>query len=104
MEGALSASNGRTLLALESESERERMFEAMIAGRYTVREAEEKVNLSRARPRRLPDSNIRAAEEQIRTFLQCKVKIRRADKGDGEIRLRFYSEEELQALLNKLHS
>lgn len=103
LEGALSASNARTLLALESVSERERLFEAMIAGRYTVREAEEKVSIGRARPRRLPDSNVRAAEEQIRTYLQCKVKIRRAEKGDGEIRLRFYSEEELQALLDKLH-
>lgn len=104
MEGALSASNARTLLALESDKERERLFEAMIAGRFTVREAEEKVSLGRARPRRLPDSNVRAAEEQIRSYLQCKVKIRRAEKGDGEIRLRFYSDEELQALLDKLHS
>lgn len=102
MEGALSPSNARTLLALESVAERERLFEAMIAGRYTVREAEEKVSIGRARPRRLPDSNIRAAEEQIRSYLQCKVKIRRAEKGDGEIKLRFYSEEELQALLEKL--
>lgn len=104
MEGTISASSARTLLALESDSERERLFEAMVAGRFSVREAEEKVSLGRARPRRVPDSNVRAAEEQIRSYLQCKVKIRRAEKGDGEIRLRFYSDEELQTLLDKLHS
>ncbi len=103
LDGRLSASNARTLLALESESERVKLFEAMIAGRYTVREAEEQVGAKgRARPRRLIDSNIRAAEEQIRSYLQCKVKIRREEKGDGEIKLRFYSEEELRAILDKL--
>ncbi len=103
LEGRLSASNARTLLALEVDHEREKLFEAMIAGRYTVREAEEQVGAKgRARPRRLIDSNIRAAEEQIRSYLQCKVKIRRQEKGDGEIKLRFYSEEELRAILEKL--
>ncbi len=103
LDGRLSASNARTLLALESEPERMRLFEAMVAGRYTVREAEEQVGAKgRARPRRLVDSNLRAAEEQIRSYLQCKVKIRREEKGDGEIKLRFYSEEELRAILEKL--
>ena len=104
MEGAISASNGRTLLALESETERERLFEAMIAGRFTVREAEERVKRLRTRTRQTFDSNIRAAEEQIRSYLSCKVKVRRGGAGDGEIRLRFYSDEELKAILDKLHS
>ncbi len=101
-EGRISFSNGRTLLSIESEAERRRLFEAMVAERYTVRQAEEEAQTRRARPRRQLDPNVRAAEEHIRTYLQCKVKIHRQDKGDGEIRLRFYSDEELQAILDKL--
>lgn len=104
MDGRLSASNARTLLALESEAERSKLFEAMVAGRYTVREAEEHVAVKgHARVRRPIDANLRAAEEQVRSFFQCKVKIKRQDKGDGEIKIRFYSDEELQAILEKLH-
>ena len=102
MEGRLSASNARTLLALESETDRMHLFEAMLANRYTVRQAEQEVEAKKARPRLIVDPNVRKAEEQIRGFLQCKVKIHRAEKGDGEIRLRFYSDEELSAILEKL--
>lgn len=101
IEGRLSFSNARTLLSIESEAERTQLFEAMIAARYTVRQAEEEAQTRRARPRRHIDPNIRAAEEHIRTYLQCKVKIHRQEKGDGEIRLRFYSDEELQAILDR---
>lgn len=101
-EGRLSASNARTLLALESETDRAKLFEAMMANRFSVREAEEEVQAKRARPRRGIDPNIRAAEEQVRSFFACKVKIRREDKGTGEIRLRFYSDEELSAILEKI--
>ncbi len=102
MDGRLSFSHARTLLSIESDSERAQLFEAMIAGRYSVRQSEEEVQARRSRPRRQTDPNVRAAEEHIRTHLQCKVKIHRQDKGDGEIRLRFYSDEELQAILDKI--
>lgn len=101
MDGRLSFSSARTLLSIDSEMERSQLFEAMIAGRYTVRRAEEEVQTRRSRPRRHVDPNVRAAEEHIRTYLQCKVKIHRQEQGDGEIRLRFYSDEELQAILDK---
>ncbi len=103
LEGKLSFSNARTLLSIESETERAQLFEAMVASRYTVRQAEDEVQTRRSRPRRHLDPNVRAAEESIRTYLQCKVKIHRKDTGNGEIRLRFYSDEELQAILDKLH-
>lgn len=101
IDGRLSPSNGRTLLGIESEKERMKLFEAMLAGRFTVRDALDHV--AQARPRRPLDPNVRAAEEQVRSFFDCKVKIRREPKGDGEIRLRFYSDEELNAILEKLH-
>ncbi len=104
MDGRLSASNARTLLALESDVDRTHLFEAMLASRYTVRQAEEHVETKKARPRLPVNPNVRQAEEQVRAFLQCKVKINRAEKGDGEIRLRFYSDEELNAILEKLRT
>ena len=100
MDGRLTPSHGRLLLGTENDKEREALFRAMLAHRYTTREAEEKV--ARARFRRPLDPNLRAAEDDIRRVYQCRVKIARDPKGKGEIRLRFTSDEELAALIDRL--
>lgn len=102
VERKISTSNARTLLSLPTEQERMELFQAMLSGNFTVRQAEERV----PHPRRikLADPNLVAAEEQIRTRLGCQVTIKRDPRGEGEVRLRFTSDEELQALVEKLRS
>ncbi len=100
MERRISASNGRTLLSLPTDEERMKMFEAMLAGNFTVRQTEARI--LRPRQPKVVDANLAAAEEKIRQALHCRAQIKRDIRGEGEIRLKFFSDEELQALLGKL--
>jgi len=100
MEGRISASNARTLLSLPTEAERMQLFEAMLAGNFTVRQTEARV--LKPRGPKMQDANLSAAEEKIRQSLHCRVQIKRDIRGEGEIRLKFFSDEEMQALMDKL--
>jgi len=104
MEGRISLSNGRTLLSLPTDEERMKLFQAMLAGNFTVRETEARVPRQQRLHRGPADPNIAAVEDQIRTSLHCKVQIKRNPKGQGEVRLKFFSDEELRALIEKLRS
>ncbi len=99
-ERRISASNGRTLLSLPTDDERMKMFEAMVAGNFTVRQTEARVMKPR-QPKRV-DANLASAEEKVRQALHCRVQIKRDIRGEGEIKLKFFSDEELRALLEKL--
>lgn len=98
--GKISASNARTLLSVPTAEERTELFQAMLAGHFTVRQTEARV--SGPRRRSLQDPNLIATEERLRAQLNCRVHIKRDPKGEGEIRLKFFSDEELQALLDTL--
>jgi len=102
MEKRISASNGRTLLSLPTDEEKMKMFDAMVAGNFTVRQTESRIQ--RPRQPKIQDANLLAAEEKIRQALHCRVQIKRDIRGEGEIKLKFFSDEELQALLEKLSS
>jgi ParB family chromosome partitioning protein len=99
-ESRISASNARTLLSLPTDAERLELFRAMLAGNFTVRQTEEIVG----RPRRvkLMDPNVMAAEDALREKLHCKVQIKRDPSGKGEIKMQFTSDEEFNALIEKL--
>ena len=101
VERKISASNARTLLSVPTEAERQQLFEAMIAGHFTVRQAEERVPHPR-RARRPLDPNVADAEYHLREKYHCLVEIKRDPKGPGEIRLKFTSNEEFEALIRKL--
>ena len=100
IQGRTSAFNARRLLSLSNHEERFKLFEAMLAGNFTVRQTEARV----AKPRqpKKTDANVMAAEESLRQALHCRVQIKRDHRGEGEIRLKFFSDEELQALMKKL--
>lgn len=100
MERRISTSNARTLLSLASDEERMKMFEAMLAGQFTVRQTEARV-LQPRKPK-MVDANLAAAEEALRQSLHCRVQIKRDIRGEGEIRLKFFSDEELGSILKKL--
>lgn len=100
IERRISASHARTLLSLPSDEERYKLFQAMLAGNFTVREAEAKVSVGR---KRKPfDPNTAALEDRLRHVLHCKVEAKRHADGSGEIKLKVSSEEELNALVEKL--
>ncbi len=100
MEGKIGASHARTLLSLPNDDERMKLFQKMLEGNFTVRQVEDRV--PHVRRVTSQDPNMLAAEDQLRETLHCKARIQHTLKGGGEIRLQYYSMEELQALLQKL--
>lgn len=97
----ISASNARTLLSLPTEQERMEMFQAMLQGNFTVRQTEERV----ARQRREPkpsDPNLTELEDRLRKAIGTRVAIHRGIRGEGEIKIKFYDDSDLNELVKKL--
>lgn len=101
IEKKISASNARTLLSLPTELERMEMFRAMLAGNFTVRQTEARVPHAR-RNSHLVDPNLMSLENQLRDSLGVKVVVKRDVHGEGEIRIRFLNEEDLQGIVKKI--
>lgn len=99
MDRKMSMSQARTLLSLPSDKERLEVFAKMMASHVTVREAEESINDRLGRRRSVRDPNVMGAENELREAYRCKVDIKRKPNGQGEIRFRFFSDEEFRALM-----
>jgi len=100
MEGKIAMSNARTLLSLPSDAERLTLFEQMLAGNFTVRQTEARVS----HPRRVStvDPNVTALEDQLRATLGTKVTVKRDARGEGEVRIRFLNDEDLETIRKKI--
>jgi len=99
IESRISQSNARTLLALPTDQQRMKLFEAMLKGHLTVRQTEERVIRVQ---RGGKDPNLVAAEGALRSLFQNKVTISQRASGSGEIKFAFTNQEELESLLEKL--
>lgn len=102
IEGKISASNARTLLSLPTEAERMSLFRAMMDGNFTVRQTEARVSSKRPRSQKIVDPNVSSAEEQMRRALGVKVSVKRDSRGEGEIRIAFFNDEDLHAIVKKI--
>lgn len=100
VEGKISASNARTLLALSTDEERLKLFHTLVNEGLTVRQVEDRVSVRR--PSQTKDPNISDLEFRLRDQLHCRVEIKKNARGAGEVRLRFTSEEELSRLIGQL--
>jgi len=109
IEGTLSAGHGRALLALESRDLQLKARQAVIGGDLSVRATELLVKRLKATPagqrrilsRQAPE--LARAEEQLRRALATKVRIVRTGRR-GRIEVEFYSEEDLDRLIQKICS
>lgn len=104
-DGKITKSHARTLLAESNDVKREALFEAMLNGGVSVREAEARVT---SVPRRSSlktaakkDPNLLAHEKRLREILGTKVEIKESG-GKGNISIAFYSRDELLDLLDRL--
>lgn len=104
--GAISEGHARALLALATAQSQAAGLEAILKGGLNVRQTEELVRrLSgerKRRPaaaRRLPEEA--ALEEELRQALGTRVSLRRGRRG-GTIAIRFFSDEELNAIVDQL--
>ncbi len=101
-QGRISSSNARTLLSLPSEEERLELFRNMLAGNFTVRQTEARVSHPRGRRATVINPNTLSVERELRDALGTKVVIKRDTHGEGEIRITFLNDEDLQTVRKKI--
>jgi ParB family chromosome partitioning protein len=104
-DGKLTPGHARALLALNAEpSEMLKVASMIIAKGWSVREAERwaKQQSKSKRPTKLPDPNAVAAAERLRLIMGTKVEIYAKSAGTGEIRIHYYSQDDLMRLYDIL--
>jgi ParB family transcriptional regulator, chromosome partitioning protein len=105
--GDLSAGHARALLSIEDEAERRRVWKQIVQTGLTVREAESLARGARLRrPRRVSrraQADLEAIQERLQSALGTKVEVRKARKG-GRVTIHFFSDEEFDALVERLLS
>ena len=78
-----------------------KMFRAMLEESFTVRDVERRVAHPRSNQGAV-DPNLLEHEHRLRDALSHRVEIKRQKNGQGEIRIQFLSDEDLQGLIGKL--
>ncbi len=105
--GALMAGHARALLGLSSAADQEALAKEIVRRGLPVRAVEARVAAlakgaaARRKRVRTVDADTRDAEVRLARALGTKVEIRRKKRG-GEVRIAFYSEEELIGLFERL--
>ncbi len=105
-EGAISEGHARALLGLNNPQAQIAALNSIIKNEMTVRQTEELVR--RLGGAKMPHKNtppqspeIRSLEERLRSALGTRVKLRHSGKS-GSLTLYYYSEEELNALVERI--
>lgn len=108
--GSLSVGHARALLALPDEEAIVAAARRVLEEKLTVRDVERLAQAARpvprkARPRAEPVAGVRAPEvtriaDQLRRHLQTDVTIQADEQSRGEVRIRFYSADDLDRLLD----
>jgi ParB family chromosome partitioning protein len=106
-DGLLSAGHARALLSLSSAADQEKLAKEIVAGGLSVRLAEARAAAlqrggAKKRKSRAVDADTHDAELRLSRALGTKVEIRRKQKRGGEVRISFYSEEELMGIFDRL--
>lgn len=93
--------HARMLLAEHNQTKRQVLFEEMLLGKMSVREAEARV-LGVGKRKSVKDPNLAALERKMREVFGTKVVISERG-GKGMVKISFYSKEELLELLDRLN-
>ena len=104
--GEITAGHARAILGVEGAQEQRSLWQRIVQAGLTVRDAE---TLARrgagARPavrrRSSASSDLAAVEDQLRNSLGTRVELRRGQRG-GRLTIHFYSDEELESLVERL--
>jgi len=102
--GEITAGHARALLGIEDRAEQRRTWRRIVEGGLTVRDAEAMAKGRTRTGRRAPraqSADLAAIEERMRASLGTKVELRKGRKG-GRVVIHFFSDEELDALIERL--
>ncbi|MBF1036688.1 MAG: ParB/RepB/Spo0J family partition protein [Parvimonas sp.] len=96
--GELSPSQGRTLLSLETEEERNKYLDKLLVKEVNIRDVEKKAKQSK---NKTEDIFIKDICERLTEVLDAKVKINEKKKG-GQIEISYLNEADLQRIIDSL--
>jgi ParB family chromosome partitioning protein len=106
-EGAISIGHARALLSLGNESEMAALAKEIVAAGLSVRDVERRARErsgARKQPkqRTAPGTNaeVRRVEDSLRKRLQTDVRVIAGANGSGELRVHFYSPDDLERVLD----
>lgn len=104
-DGKVSAGHGRALLQLSDKAAQRRLALRVIRDQMSVREIEKLVSSGKPqRTKKVVEKSpaVTELENRLRRHLGTKVSLEVARSGAGELRVSFYSEEELTRVLEQL--
>lgn len=96
--GELSPSQGRTLLSLETDEERNKFLDKLLVKEVNIRDVEKKAKQSK---NKTEDIFIKDICERLTEVLDAKVKINEKKKG-GQIEISYLNEADLQRIIDSL--
>lgn len=96
--GELSPSQGRTLLSLETNEERNKYLDKLLVKEVNIRDVEKKAKQSK---NKTEDIFIKDICERLTEVLDAKVKINEKKKG-GQIEISYLNEADLQRIIDSL--
>ena len=105
-DGKITEGHARAIVSLDSEADQMKLFEKILKENYNVREAESAArNVSVAthsrRMRKPFDPALENKQDQLRGYLQTKVHIKKIGE-KGRIEIEFYSDEEMDGIINRI--
>ncbi len=112
VDGQISSGHARALLGLDNGEKQYQAAKKIIQESLSVRDVEKLVKLlnrpekENKQPENGPDINLiyRQIEDRLKTIMGTKVIINRKDKNKGRIEIEYYSQEELERLIELMES
>ena len=110
-EGKISSGHARALLGLEEGERQYQVAAKMIEEKLSVRDVEKLVKMmnrppKEKKPEKGPDIDLiyRQVEDKLKSIMGTKVVINQKDKNKGRIEIEYYSQEELERLIELMES
>lgn len=100
----ITESHGRLLLSVDEPQLQQKLFDEIVGNRITTRELKEKVKFLHEDKKKTKEElppELKMVQEELAARLGAPVLIRR-DGESGKITINFYSQEELQNIMNRL--
>jgi len=104
IDGKISEGHARLILSMEDSKKQIALFNRIVGGAYTVKDTERIVQYIHAGKDKIIDGQISDLQNQLESTLGTKVKILILKNGCGKIVIEFYSEEEMQKIIQTITS
>jgi len=99
--GKLTVGHAKVIMELTSPEEQLKMVKRVLGQKLSVRNVEQKVRVKVGKQPTPVSEKIKQAQERIAEYLKTKVKIKSKRQG-GIIEIEYYSDEELENIIEKL--